>query len=56
MNSMTTRKVTNGDWSVPYKLSEGKWALIHLDDSCALLRSPFVTFLDVIELVSLISF
>jgi hypothetical protein len=41
---------------VPHEPLKGKWALIHLDDSCGLLRSSFMTFFGVIRFVLSISF
>jgi len=55
-NPTTAKKVTNNDWSVPHESSEGKWALTHLDGSCGLHQLLFVTFLNVVRFVLLISF
>ena len=54
-NLMTLRKITNDD-SVPHKPLKAKWALTHLDGSCGLLWSSFMTFFGIIRFVLSISF
>jgi len=40
-NLITSRKVTNGDQRMPYKPSEDKWALTHLNSLCGPRWWPF---------------
>lgn len=56
MNSMSPKKVMNGDRSVSHQPSEGKQDPTHLEGSFGSLQSPFLIFYCIVRVVSLISF
>jgi hypothetical protein len=53
MKPITSRKVTNDDQSRSHKRLKSKWTPKPLDSPCGSLRSSFVIFFHVIEVVSL---